>query len=282
MKVELIVDNHSSLGEGPVWDHRTNTLYWVDIERCLLYAYDYAGGHNRSFQMGEYTGAAVPTTSGRLVVALQNRIIWYDPRTSQSEALCEPEPGLRSNRFNDGKCDPKGRFWIGSTQVDHKDPSGVLYCVDQKGTFTPKLEGLLVSNGLAWSADGTSLYFIDSPRHTVQQFDFDLDSGNIEFRGEALTFGEDRIPDGMAIDNNGNLWIAFYGAGTVACFDVSSKKELISIPVPAKNTTSCCFGGPDMDELFITTAKRDDPQGGGLYLCKPGVTGPRANFFGDQ
>ncbi len=269
------------MGEGPAWDHRNNTLYWVDIQRGHLQAYDYASGENSIYPMGEFVGAAVPTTDGRLIVALQNRLGIFDVETRQLDIVCTPEPGQISNRFNDGKCDPAGRFWIGSTQINHQDPTGKLYCVAPSFAFSSKLDDLLISNGLAWSLDHKTMYFIDSPTHKVGEFDYDETSGEIEFRRNALSFDQRQgTPDGMCIDSEGMLWIAFYGGGKVACYDPGSGRCLKEIPVPARNTTSCCFGGPDLDVLFITTAKRDDPQGGGLYCCSPGVGGLPTNFFG--
>ena len=282
MQAELLVFNNTILGEGPVWDHRNRMLYWVDITRGHLQAYDYLSGSNEVFEMGEYVGVAVPTTDQeKLVVALQNAIVLFDSTTRQKELLCEPEPGNMINRFNDGKCDPAGRFWIGSTQINHKDPTGVLYCVDASFKYQSKLHNLLISNGIAWSLDNKTMYFIDSPTYKVQEFDCDVDTGNIRYRQDALQFDEDHgVPDGMCIDAHGNLWIAFYGGGRVACYDPRTGEQLDEISVPAKNTTSCCFGGPDLNVLFVTSAKRDDPQGGGLYCCRPGVNGPPANFFG--
>ena len=279
MKVELLVSNQTQLGEGPVWDHRSNTLYWVDIEKGNLQAYDYYAGKNTIYQMGEFVGAAVPTEQGNLIVALKNRIVLFDRVTGQTDTLYTPEPDRPNVRFNDGKCDPAGRFWIGSTHIDHRDPIGTLYCVDAT-SCSAKLSNLLISNGMAWSLDHSNLYFIDSPTRKVQEFFFDLKTAEIRYSRDALIFDPTQgTPDGMCIDNEGMLWIAFYGAGRVARFNPRSGQYLEEIKVPAKNTTSCCFGGPDLDILFITTAQRDDPKGGGLYCCRPGKTGPYANFY---
>lgn len=280
MQVKLLVHNDTHLGEGPVWDHRSNILYWVDIEKGNLQAYDYQTGKNKVYQLGEFVGAAVPADNGMLVVALQNSIGIFDPASGELEILCEPEPGILTNRFNDGKCDPAGRFWIGSTQIDHQQPTGVLYSVEPSASFTPKLDNLLISNGMAWSLDQSTMYFIDSPTYKVQEFDYHVETSEIRYRKDTLTFNPQQgIPDGMCIDSEGNLWIAFYGAGRVACYHPESGKQLLEIKVPARNSTSCCFGGPDMNVLFITSAKRDDPQGGGLYCCQPGVKGPFADFY---
>ena len=227
MEAVLVLNNDTQLGEGPVWDFRTDTLYWVDILNGWLQAYDYHSGKNRVFEMGEYIGAVVPSANHRLLVALQNKVVWFDPTNGQLETFCEPELGFKSNRFNDGKCDPMGRFWIGSTQVDHQDPTGVLYCVNTDGGFVPKLDNLLISNGMAWSSDGTTLYFIDSPTRKVQAFEFDLVTGGIQFLEDTLVFSADQgVPDGMCIDSQGNLWIAFYGGGKVVCYEPSTGQEI--------------------------------------------------------
>jgi sugar lactone lactonase YvrE len=229
--------------------------------------------------MGEYVGAAVPAEDGRLIVALQNRVELFDPSTGESEILCEPEDGRKNNRFNDGKCDPAGRFWVGSTQIDHRDPTGVLYCIESSA-YEPKLRDLTISNGMAWSPDHTTMYFIDSPTHRVQEFDYDLDKAAIRYRRDTLQFNPRYgVPDGICIDSEGMLWIAFYGGGRVGRYDPTGGNLIHEIKLPVKNTTSCCFGGPDMNVLFITSARRDDPLGGGLYGCRPGVSGPLADFF---
>lgn len=280
MEVELLVHNNTQLGEGPVWDHRSGTLYWVDIIKGHIQVFNYGSGTNQVYPMNEFTGAVVPTTGEHLLVALKNRVATFNPSSLLLETFCEPESGMHNNRFNDGKCDAAGRFWIGSTEIDHQQPTGTLYCVQKDGSYHPVLKGLHISNGMAWSADHTVLYFIDSPTRKVQAFDFDFDSAQVAFNRDILLLNnETGVPDGMCIDNNGNLWIAFYGGGRVVCFSPSTGEKLEEIEVPAINTTSCCFGGPEMNELFITTAQRDDPQGGGLYKCSPGVSGPTADFF---
>jgi sugar lactone lactonase YvrE len=279
MDVKLLVHNDTQLGEGPVWDHRNGILYWVDIEQGNVQAYDHQSGKNTVYPMGEYVGAAVPAEDGRLIVALQNRVELFDPSTGESEILCEPEDGRKNNRFNDGKCDPAGRFWVGSTQIDHRDPTGVLYCIESSA-YEPKLRDLTISNGMAWSPDHTTMYFIDSPTHRVQEFDYDLDKAAIRYRRDTLQFNPRYgVPDGMCIDSEGMLWIAFYGGGRVGRYDPTGGNLIHEIKLPVKNTTSCCFGGPDMNVLFITSARRDDPLGGGLYGCRPGVSGPLADFF---
>jgi len=280
MEVELLVHNDTQLGEGPVWDHRQNTLFWVDILKGHLQAYDYRAGTNKVFPMGEFTGTVVPTTGGKLLVALKNRIATFELNSKQLRTFCVPEQGRELHRFNDGKCDSKGRFWIGSTEIEHQNPTGILYCVFSDGFHKPVLQDVHISYGLAWSPDQSTLYFIDSPTKAVSAFDFNLESAELSNRREVLNLDQETgVPDGMCIDSAGHLWIAFYGGGQVACFDPDSGKCLRQIKVPARNTTSCCFGGKDMDELFITTAKRDDPQGGGLYRCRPGSTGPQADLF---
>lgn len=280
MEVELLISNDTHLGEGPVWDYRFGVLYWVDILKGNVQAFEYASGTNRVLPMGSFTGAVVPTTGSSLLVALQNQIALLDPATGKLETFCEPEPGRASHRFNDGKCDPLGQFWIGSTEVDHQNPTGALYRVSSDGSFEVILDQVHISNGLAWSPDSTRMYFIDSPTQKVKAFDFSEEKGVLSNESVALNLTEEKgVPDGMCIDTEGNLWVAFYGGGKVACFDPENGKCLDEIKVPAKNTTSCCFGGPELDELFITTAKRDDPQGGGLYRYKPGVSGPKVDLF---
>ncbi len=283
MKAELLIHlPEMNLAEGPVWDHRDQTLWWVDILEGRLYNYHPEARTHSAFAVGQYLGAAVPREVGGFVLALAEGFAFFDPQTQELEFIHNPEADKPGNRFNDGKVDPAGRFWAGTTEFHHEEVSGSLYClVPETMKVQNALSSVHISNGLAWTKDAQTFYFIDSPTQQVQAFDYDLSQGSIANGRIALDFPTEMgTPDGMSIDDHDHLWIAFWGGSKVACFDPISGKQLDQIDVPALKTTSCTFGGPDRDTLFITSAaKEGDPNGGAIFVAKPGVKGPRSTFF---
>ena len=283
MKAELLIHlPEMNLAEGPVWDHRDQTLWWVDILEGNLYNYHPEARSHSSFAVGQYLGAAVPREKGGFVLALAEGFAFFDPDTRQLDFIHDPEADKPGNRFNDGKVDPAGRFWAGTTEFLHEEVTGSLYCLSPETMNIQKtLSSVHISNGLAWTKDAQTFYFIDSPTQQVQAFDFDLPQGSLSNGRIVLDFAPEMgTPDGMSIDDHDHLWIAFWGGSKVACFDPISGKQLDQIDVPAVKTTSCTFGGPDRDTLFITSAaKEGDPYGGAIFSAKPGVKGPLSSFF---
>lgn len=287
MKAELILDAKAAVGEGPVWDYRKSILYWIDILQGNLHVYDPHSDTDVVHELGQLVGAAVPRKEEGLVMALQQGFAFYNDATKTLTMLHDPEADLPGNRFNDGKCDPAGRFWAGTMEHDEKENAlGSLYCLYHDLNVGKKLSGLYVSNGMAWSSDQTKMYFIDTLTYKVQCFAYDLSTGEIEFERDAVKIDPEKLgaPDGMTIDAEDNLWVAMYDGGKVCCFDPNTGKLLEQIEVPAKKSSSCTFGGEDLDTLYITSIARGtdpetDPQAGGLFAIKPGVKGVRADFF---
>jgi len=283
MKAALILHiPDTRLGEGPVWDHRTRRLWWVDIPNGRLHAFDPARRENQTYDVEQPVGALALREKGGLLLALQSGFAFYDQQSGQLTPLADPEADLPDNRFNDGKCDPAGRFWAGTMDNNEQAASGSLYCLDPDGMRVSRhLSGIRISNGLAWTADGARLYYIDSPTHKVQAFDFDLRNGAIRFDRDVLTFDPAYgFPDGMCIDADGQLWIAFYGGAKVRRFDPERGRQTWQIDVPTRRPTSCCFGGNNLETLYITTAaKQGDPLGGGLFAVKPGLQGVETSLF---
>ena len=284
MKPELIYDAKADLGEGPVWDVHTGTLYWIDIINKRVYA-----GADVLLESDEFIGCIAPRKSGGLV--LTKRFSFWtcetDPvRTTFLSAL-ENEPA--NNRFNDGKCDPRGRFLAGTMDMGEKDPNGSLYSFDGK-TATRLLGGVTISNGLTWSPDYKTFYYIDTPTRIVRAFDYDLETGAIANPREAVRVPESLgWPDGMTSDRQGNLWIAMWGGAQVTKWDPASGQMLEQIPVPAKNVSSCAFGGRDLNELYITSARvgldeaalSQYPLTGGVFRLETNVEGmPTFAFAG--
>lgn len=282
MKAEKILHiPNTQLGEGPVWDYRNNILYWVDIMNGLLHGFDPKNCTHHAYKFNQYLGAAVPSEDGHFIMAMQHGFAFFNPKTEELTPIIDPEINLPLNRFNDGKCDPMGRFWAGTMEMPGGRPTGSLYCLNKDLKASKKISNIHISNGLDWTSDGKKMYYIDTLTHKVQSFFYDQNTGEIEKEKDLLHFEKGvEYPDGMTLDANDNLWIAFYALGKVVCFDGTNGKRLAIVEVPASLTTSCAFGGENLDTLFITTAAKEGEElGGALFAVKPGVKGRKANFW---
>ncbi len=263
-------------GEGPVW-HDGHLLY-VDIEGMKIVDFDPATGSETIIEVGERVGVVVPRSSGGWVMGGDNGLALVDPKTGSRNPIADPEPDKKpDNRFNDGKCDPAGRFWAGTITTVKKTGDAALYMLDANGELHLKFPNVTNSNGLAWSADASQFYYIDTPTRKVRVFDFDNATGEISNERIAVDTGAiDASPDGMSIDVNGNLWIAFCRGSAVVCFDPRNGNELDRVPMPVSGVTSCAFGGQELDLLYITTGQftgQPEAGAGRLYVAEPGVAG---------
>jgi len=283
--IELVLDAKAELGEGAIWDDARALLYWVDIVGCSAHVYDPASNSDRAIDIGELVGTVVPRASGGLMLALEHGFAHLELPSGKLDRICDPERGVSTNRFNDGKCDPAGRFWAGTMG---KAGSGRLYCLFPDLTAKVMLEGVTTSNGIAWDLDAKTMYYIDTPTQKVDAFDYDLDTGAISNRRTVVTVpGDMGHPDGMTVDAEGKLWVAHWDGWHVHRWDPKGGELMESIPVPAARATSCAFGGPDLDELYITTARAgiddsalgEQPHAGGLFRARPGVRGVEAFAF---
>jgi sugar lactone lactonase YvrE len=288
VEAELILEAKATVGEGPVWDVARGVLWWVDIEPGTVHCLDPATDEDTSFAPGERVGAVVPRRAGGLVAALEHGFAFLYPDTGSVERIADPEAGREGFRFNDGKCDPMGRFWAGTVGPGFAHGTGTLYCLHPGGLIEAKVPGLACSNGLAWSADRRTMYFIDTPTQQVCAFDYFEESGEIKGRRVAVEIPKDMgAPDGMAIDAEDNLWVALWGGGRVVCCDPSTGRILDEIRVPAPFSSSCAFGGESFDRLYITSAGghlRDGQDGfaplaGSLFVAEPGVAGLPPDLF---
>ncbi len=282
MLAELFLDAHCALGEGPVWDEREGTLYWVDITRCQVHARQIKTGMHRVWMLGQCVGAMALREQGGFVAALTTGFYHYGA-DGAFVAAARPDPLSARVRFNDGKCDPKGRFIAGTMNLFPGERNlGTLFCLDVDGSVQAMLTGVTCSNGLAFSADARTMYYIDTGDRCVRAFAYDEATGALGASRVAVTFsGNDGFPDGMAIDNEGMLWIAHWGGGCVGRYDPRDGSQLARVDVPVRYTTSCCFGGPDMRTLYITSATEDDdaPHAGGVFYADVGVQGPKGARF---
>ena len=288
-QVELVVDAHATIGEGALWNSAEQVLYWVDIMGCKLHVHDPSGESDRVMDIGQPVGTVVVRASGGLMLALKEGFAAFDPESGELTLLHDPEADLPENRFNDGKCDPAGRFWAGTMAIDPVEGAGALYCMDTDLSVRKMLGQVSISNGIVWSLDGARMYFIDSLRYDVLAYDYDAETGNID--NERIAFRVPRevgLPDGMAIDAEGMLWIAHYDGSKVCRWHPGSGEILQTIELPVSKTTSCAFGGPDLDTLYITSGslgmteeeKEREPHAGGLFAARPGCRGVEPFQFG--
>lgn len=267
MKAELILDAKATLGEGPAWDAKTQTLYWVDILEKRVYA-----GTELLAQLDDIIGCLAPCKNGNLILGKRLSLVDLQPASSRQTVLSALSDSAL-NRINDGKCDPAGRFLVGTMDIEEKETRGALFSFD--GTQTTQLmDGIRIANGLAWSPDHKTFYYIDTFTRMVRAFDFDLNTGQIANPRPAIRVPEALgWPDGMTSDSDGNLWIAMWSGAQVTKWDPATGQLLESIPVPALQTSSCVFGGQGMNELYVTSARvgmseadlKKYPLSGGLF-----------------
>jgi sugar lactone lactonase YvrE len=284
---ELVADARTTLGEGPVWDDRERCVWWVDILGESIHRTDPLTGQDDVIPVGQMVGALGLRERGGLVVAVRDGFVAVDPASGRIERLAEVEADRPSSRMNDGKVDPQGRFWAGTTDIDHRPGLGTLYRLDADLSVRPMLADVTISNGLDWTGDGATMYFIDTPTRQVDRFSFQPSTGSIGDRTRAVPIRPGTgSPDGMTLDAEDHLWVALWDGWAVERYRPDGTLEL-RVEVPAAQATSCTFGGRDLDVLFITTARKEFPVGGrpdqlhagGLFACRPGVRGRRAHRF---
>ncbi len=283
MLPELLYNAKATLGEGPAWDAANQILYWVDVLEKRIYA-----GSKLFLQLDDFVGCLAPRKDGGLIIAQRFGFWTFEPDTNKLVTFAAPKGEPSNNRFNDGKCDPHGRFVAGTMDNNEQEASGALYSLSTEGRVKRLLKEVRISNGIAWSPDFKKMYFIDTPTREVKVFDYDIETGQIADPRVIIhfpdTFG---FPDGMTSDTNGNLWIAMWGGARVTQWKPNGTL-LEQFGVPALNVTSCVFGGPDMNELFITTARvgmdssalQKYPQAGGVFRIQTNITGMPTFEFG--
>jgi sugar lactone lactonase YvrE len=286
---EFALDARADLGEGPAWEPRTGCLYWVDIHAGHLHIFNPQEGVDRHIDVGEFLGCAAPRDSGGLVLGLRNGFATLDLSTEKLTRLVNPEPHLPGNRFNDGKCDPAGRFLAGTMDDAETKASGSLYSLAPDGTLKTLVTGTRISNGLAWSPDYRTFYYIDTPTRTVMAYDYDLATGDIANPRPVVTVPPEMgWPDGMTSDTEGMLWVALWGGAKLTRWNPATGRLVAEIPFPALNVSSCCFGGPDLTDLYVTSACKEMnaeeltkyPLSGGLFRIKTNIQGMPTFTFG--
>lgn len=287
MEASILFNSEMMLGEGPVWDHRTGKMYCVDILGNSVHYFNPDGSGHGHYDVGKKVGFAIPTDDNRLACGVEDGFGLYDPKTKIFEYVAKPEPDQPGNRFNDGKCDAMGRIWGGTMNMDESKVTGNLYRISHSKVLH-QLSGIGISNGLDWSPDTKTFYYIDSPTCEVKAFDFDLESGTIYNPRVIIRIDESLgFPDGMTVDREGMLWIAHWGGYCVRRWNPLTADIMMEVPVPAPQPTSCCFGGEELNTLFITSARKGldaemlkrYPSSGAVFVWQNDVAGKPGHMY---
>ncbi|MFC2123626.1 SMP-30/gluconolactonase/LRE family protein [Bacteroidota bacterium] len=291
MDINVISEIKCLLGEGPYWDDYSDRIFWVDILNSKIYECDPQSENYSSYEVGQLIGCVVPGKDPDVVyLGLLNGYASFSKSNNELKMISDPEPGLNNNRFNDGKCDVMGRFWAGTMSMKDEPRQGALYCMAQDLSVKKKIPGVSVSNGLVWSLDHKTMYYIDTMTFQIVAYDFNPETGDITNPGVAVVIPENSgYPDGMTIDNEGKLWVAHWEGSQVCRWDPVSGNRIASIKLPVSKPTSCTFGGENFDRLFITSARVDisdeqlarEPLAGSLLVVDGlDVQGRKVNRFG--
>jgi len=288
IKAELVLDAHTRHGEGPLWHPTEHTLDWVDIMAGHLHRYDPRSDRDMVIDIGQPIGAFAPRRSGGYVLALEQGFGVLEP-SGEVRLVAPIQTGGPQKRMNDGKCDSAGRFWAGTMAYDFTPGVAALYRLDGDFRVSVALTDVTLSNGLDWTDDDRTMYYIDSLAGGIDAFEFDARTGSIGRRRRLVGIPSDprspagkTVPDGMTMDAEGFLWVAVFGSSEVRRY--SPRGDLDSVvELPVCAATSCAFGGENLTELYITSnVVFDDgrePLAGALFVCTPGVTGRPAHLF---
>jgi sugar lactone lactonase YvrE len=282
MRAEVVTSGSDELGESPVWLPSEGRLLRVDIHGHAIVSRDLARGTERRRLLRGPVGFALPAAAGGFVAGVGRTLVRLrDLEAGAVEMLHDVEPGRPGNRFTDAACDARGRLWAGTMSTTREPGAASLYRVLASGEITLALAGAKISNGLDWSLDATRLYYVDSPTQRIDAIDFDLDRGRLGRRRPFVAIDpRDGLPDGLTVDAEGAIWVALFGGGAVRRYLPSGRLDA-EFRLPVTNPTSVAFGGEDLDELFVTSAKHRltpelllaEPLAGSLLRLRPGVRG---------
>jgi len=278
-----------ALGEVPLWNARTQELWWIDVRAPSIQCWNPASGEHRKFDLPTSSvGSWAFRRQGGMLVSLRDGLYGFDPTTGKADRLLALEAEIPGHRLNDGRADNRGRFWIGTMHDTIRGPSGSLYRVDPDLAVSKVFDQVDIPNSTLFSPDDKLMYFADTPAKKIWVFDFDLDAGRISNRRVFVDCAADPgAPDGSAIDQDGCLWNANYGGGRVVRYTPAGKVDRI-IALPVTQPTCCSFGGPQLDTLYITTASQKltpeqlapQPLAGGLFAVQTGTRGVPVPEFG--
>jgi len=280
--VRALGEARTHVGETPVYDARADRLYWIDVrETPAIHTLDLAGGREKRWPMAEDIGSIAPASDGKLVAGLRSGFAFFDPATGVVEPIADPEPDMPGNRLNDGKCDPAGRFWCCSMNPESGTADGSLYVLERDLAWRRLHGGYFTPNGLAWSRDGTTMYFSDTRRGIIYAFPFDARTGAIGARRVFADVGAlPGGPDGATVDADDHLWSAHFDGGCLIRYAPDGRMDRV-VRLPVSKPASCAFGGPAYRQLFVTTAtrgmtgaqRRAEPLAGCVLVLDVGVAG---------
>jgi sugar lactone lactonase YvrE len=282
MKAKVERTYSGQLLEGPLWDEEQNRLLFVDILKNKLISYDPANQTLQDIEFPSNVTSVVKAKDSKLLLSTRNQLILYDETNNTSEELVSLDDLENTIRFNDGKCDPYNRFWVGTMSEDGARSKANLYVFDANGDVKKAKDGLSISNGLAWNQAADTMFVIDTPTNKIISYPFSKDTAELKEGRVVIDLEQtEGSPDGMAIDVNDRLWVALWGGSQVICVDPKLGEIVESITLPVSNVTSCTFGGPDKQTLYITTAREGltsdqlniEPLSGSLFSCRVGVQG---------
>lgn len=285
--IDCVHDAKAKLGESPVWDPHLNCVWWIDCVGRALLRYDLSSGETTTVPVGSAIHAIGVRSTGGLVAAMTFGFCTLNPVSGAHSVISKPEADRPEFHFNDGKCGPDNRFWVGSMHKSYSGHDGRMFKLGPDDVCATMMTGFAVPNGLGWSPDLKSFYIADSPTGAIFKFDYERHGGSLRRRQVAVSPGEaPGWPDGLSIDADGCLWSVRWDGGCVVRFTPDGVIDRV-IDLPVTRPTSCAFGGPDLDTLFITsgTAGMDDdalagePLAGGLFAIRPGVAGMPVGTF---
>lgn len=281
-QAELVLDARAELGEGPLWDARTGELLWVDIMAGLVHRFHPPSGADRVFGVGQPVGVVVPRAGGGYAFALRDGFAVGDAGAVSVVAPIEADrPDIR---MNDGACDSRGRFFAGTMQLEYERGAAALFRLDPSGAAEPVVTGVTVSNGIAWSPDDATMYYVDTPTRGIDAFDYDAETGAVAARRRLATIERGAgFPDGLVVDAEGCLWVALWEGSAVRRY-APDGTHVGTVDVPTARVTKPAFGGEGLGDLYITTAAPDEPDdtqphAGGVFWVRPGVGGLTASAY---
>jgi sugar lactone lactonase YvrE len=292
MKPKVLLECNCLLGEGPIWDSTSNILSWVDIVKGTIHEYSLTSKVHSIIPVNDMVGAIAHCENGAYLAALKEGLAYIDRESYDINFLTNPEKHLPNNRFNDGKCDSSGRFWIGSMSLNEEPNAGALYSLDTSLQVVKEIGEVTISNGMAWTADAKIMYYIDTPTRQVCAFDFNIVTAKLSNKRIVITIPEEEgYPDGMTIDREGKLWIAHWGGWQISRWNPENGKKLKGFKLPVSKITSCTFGGKDLSNLYITSASidlsseemKEQPLAGSVFVIENiGWQGFESSIFKNQ
>ncbi len=288
MDIGCIFEGPMDLGEGPMWHVKEQALYWIDIANPSLHRLEFTSNQHQSWKMPAVIGAIAPHAHGGLIAAVGEEVVKIDLPSGEITPIVSVISGQSELRLNDGKCDRAGRFWVGAACFDRENPTGGLFRLDVEGSLTQMEGGMTISNGLGWSPDNKTFYYTNGLEYVIYAYDFDLAKGEISNRRVFAKLPEGPVePDGLTIDSEGYVWAARWNAGMVVRYapDGRIDRELY---MPISRPTSCIFGGPNLETLFITSCSKSIGENlrlpspaGAIFAIDVGVKGlPEPEFLG--